>query len=201
MYGKELEQDKYIVVQGILDDSVYRIAEHYYKIKFNTRHDFFVTIPIIEGEVVKPYAVKDYSDMFTESLLAELTPTMQEIVGKDLVPTYSYIRLYENGNYLVEHDDRDSCEYSVTLPMVTDGTPWEIYMGDTPVNLEIGQAVIYKGCEIVHRRNPYEGNMQIQAHLHWVENTERNKEFFLDGRSSLGLTVERFEKRKNINYA
>ena len=76
-----------------------------------------------------PGAYASYADWVMETLLMYMIPIMKEKTGLELLPTYSYTRLYEKGNILERHKDRDSCEISTTLhlggdewPMFIDGT-------------------------------------------------------------------------------
>jgi hypothetical protein len=50
-----------------------------------------------------------------ETLLVKTLPVMKERTGLDLIPTYSYARVYEKGSILKRHKDRPSCEISTTL--------------------------------------------------------------------------------------
>jgi hypothetical protein len=57
-----------------------------------------------------------YADHVMETLLVnEDVPVMKERTGLDLIPTYSYARVYEKGAILKRHKDRPSCEISTTL--------------------------------------------------------------------------------------
>lgn len=96
------------------------------------------------------------------------TEKVLSISHKQLVPTYCYTRIYYQGSELLPHIDRDACEYSITLHL-QGSDPWEIYMGDTAVQLESGDAVLYKGCEIVHYRKPFQGEWYVQCFLHYVD--------------------------------
>ena len=62
-----------------------------------------------------PGAYSKYGDWAMETLLQYVRPVMMERTGLDLVPTYSYARIYEKGNILWRHKDRPSCEISTTL--------------------------------------------------------------------------------------
>ena len=112
-----------------------------------------------------------------EMLLEKLTPKVSEITGKTLLPTYSYGRSYKPGAFLGVHSDRDVCEYSMTLCLGRDGTPWPIYMakdasnrGSAPgFDLDTGEALIYKGIDMLHWREEFEGEWQAQIFLHWVD--------------------------------
>ena len=56
----------------------------------------------IEDEQV-PGCYAKYGDWVMETLLQYMRPIMKEKTGLDLVPTYSYTRLYEKGNKLRRH--------------------------------------------------------------------------------------------------
>jgi len=106
-------------------------------------------------------------------------------------PTYSFCRFYETGQWLEKHTDRPSCQYSITLPLMQyDGTPWSIYLDNNPIDLELGDMLIYKGCEVLHWREKFEGKYQVQAHLHYVDsNHPAYMPYVKDGRPSYGLPV------------
>jgi hypothetical protein len=133
-----------------------------------------------------PGAYSKYADWVMETLLVYMIPIMKAKTGLELVPTYSYTRLYEKGNILRRHKDRPSCEISTTLHL--GGDEWPIFLdpsGQTfvideykqihkpgapkgvKVNLKIGDMLIYSGCELEHWREPFEGNICSQVFLHY----------------------------------
>lgn len=85
---------------------------------------------------------------------------IEEILKMDLYPTYYYDRFYFTGQQLKRHSDRPSCEVSVTLQISTNAKkPWPIWFEkpdgtESFVNMKNGDAVIYKGCEREHWREP-----------------------------------------------
>lgn len=188
-----LENEKYFVVRDVLSPEILELAYNYYSIKFFIQKDYRVSVGkyvVDPPDTVQPYSVMDYADAFTESLLMFLLPKMKEITDiKSLEPTYSYIRFYETGQWLNEHIDRPSCQYSVSLPMMAyDDTPWTIYVNKKPVDLKLGDLVVYKGCEAKHSREPFNGKYQVQAHLHYVDGAEpAYRPYIQDGRPSIGM--------------
>ena len=121
-----------------------------------------------------------------ETLLMKVLPVMKEKTGLNLVPTYSYARVYEHGAELKRHKDRPSCEISTTLNL--GGDPWAIYLDPTGANnvideyknihkpgapegvkidLNPGDMLIYSGCELEHWRKPFEGKLCGQVFLHY----------------------------------
>jgi hypothetical protein len=156
-----------------------------------------------------PGAYSKYGDWVMETLLQYMRPIMKAKTGMDLVPTYSYTRLYEKGNILHRHKDRPSCEVSTTLHL--GGDPWPIFMDGTGadnivsgseittvvkpgapkgtrIDLKIGDMLIYSGCELEHWREPFQGNVCSQVFLHYNHaNGPFAKTNLYDKRPMLGI--------------
>jgi hypothetical protein len=128
-----------------------------------------------------------------DSLLEQLTPNIEAATGKKLLPTYAYARWYAPGDELKIHQDRPSCEISATITLGFEGEQWPIYMGYDQekqncrqVNMNVGDAVIYKGCELFHWREKYtEGQWQAQVFVHYVDQEGPNAEWKYDKREKL----------------
>ena len=133
-----------------------------------------------------PNTYSHYADPVMETLLMKVLPVMKEETGLELVPTYSYARLYKKGDILKRHKDRPSCEISTTLNL--GGDPWSIFMEGVEVLLNVGDMLVYSGCELEHWREPFQGNVCGQVFLHYnhVNGPFANKNKF-DGRPMLGL--------------
>ena len=138
-----------------------------------------------------PGVYAEYSDMVMETLLVKVLPILEKETDLKLMPTYSYMRVYEKGSVLERHTDRFSCEVSTTLNL--GGDMWSIYLKDTEekvieVKLEPGDMLIYSGCELEHWRDKFEGNQCVQVFLHYNDMSnlewENNK---YDDRPHLGL--------------
>ena len=132
-----------------------------------------------------------------DKLLEDLTPHFEQASGLKLFPTYSYARLYNSQDEELKlHRDRPACEISATLTLDFEGDVWPIYMGAnedksnaTEVKMNIGDAVLYRGCDIYHWREPYkEGKWQAQVFLHYVDQNGPHAEWKYDKRESLGLS-------------
>jgi hypothetical protein len=146
-----------------------------------------------------------------DSLLEQLLPTFEQGSNKKLYPTYSYARIYAPGEELVPHLDRPSCEISVSLTLGFEGGVWPIYMADrdetktqekrsggmardeefwvkniSRVDMEVGDAVLYRGEEKIHWREKYkEGQWQAQVFLHYVDANGPHAAWKYDKRSKL----------------
>lgn len=143
------------------------------------------------------YSFVTYSHHVTEALLLTVQPFVEKFTGFKLFPTYSYSRIYWKNSVLRKHTDRPSCQYSATLCIDNDPQPWEIFMGGTPVRLNPGDLVCYKGCEIEHWREPYTGNQQIQVFLHYVDQEDIYCNYKFDQRPLLGLVKDNHGKVDN----
>ena len=141
-----------------------------------------------------PDTYSHYGDVVMETLLQKLKPLMEKETKLKLNETYSYARIYKKGDELKRHKDRYSCEVSTTLHL--GGDQWSIFLepsGEegktgTEVKLEVGDMLIYSGCELEHWREPFFGENCGQVFLHYNDATkETAKENKFDGRPILGL--------------
>ena len=133
-----------------------------------------------------PNTFSCYSDFFMETLMMKVLPIMQQRTDMNLIPCYTYTRIYKKGDILKRHSDRPSCEISTTLHL--GGDPLTIFLDPTgqktvideykqihkpnapkgiPVDLEVGDMLVYSGCELEHWREPFEGDNCAQVFLHY----------------------------------
>ena len=144
-----------------------------------------------DPQVLNSYS--HYGDMVMETLLMKVLPIMKENTNLNLIPTYSYARIYKKGDELKRHKDRPSCEISTTLNL--GGNIWPIYIDvtqgkgnkGTKVNLECGDMLIYKGELLEHWREPFDKELCVQVFLHY--NNINNKDYInniFDSRPLLG---------------
>jgi len=144
-----------------------------------------------------PNTYSHYGDVAMETLLVKLQPIMSKITALDLIPCYSYARIYKKGDELKRHKDRPSCEISTTLNL--GGDSWPIFLEPSgeegkpgeQVNLEPGDMLIYKGNLVEHWRLPFEGSDCCQVFLHYNnKNGEFSTSNINDFRPMLGLPGE-----------
>ena len=131
-----------------------------------------------------PNTYSHYADPVMETLLMKVLPVMKQETGLE-----------------------PSCEISTTLNL--GGTPWPIFIDGTgadnvideyknihkpnapegtKVLLEVGDMLVYSGCELEHWREPLEGETCGQVFLHYnhVNGPFADKNKF-DGRPLLGV--------------
>lgn len=151
---------------------------------------------VAEGKTTRdpqcPLSEAVHGAVIFDSLLEQLLPNFELASGKKLYPTYAYARLYAPGEELKIHTDRPACEISATLTLGFEGDPWPIYMGDegganaSKIMMEVGDAVLYRGCDKHHWREPYkEGKWQAQVFLHYVDVNGPHAEWKYDKRPKL----------------
>ena len=137
-----------------------------------------------DKQVPNTYSI--YGDTFMETLMMKVLPIMQQRTDMNLIPCYTYTRIYKKGDILKRHSDRPSCEISTTLHL--GGDPWTIFLDPTgqktvvdeekqihkpnapkgiSIDLEIGDMLVYSGCELEHWREPFEGELCAQVFLHY----------------------------------
>ena len=134
-----------------------------------------------------------------------LTPMVSSLVGRELLPTYDYFRVYREGDLCRVHSDRQACEHSLSLTLdYSDGEPWNLEVGtdrmDAPsarveddwgeepfasVPMQVGDGVLYQGVHHRHGRSVANPNAwSAHLFLHWVDRDGPYREFAFDGRAS-----------------
>lgn len=135
---------------------------------------------------------ESYADPLAEVMLIEYKNAVEQHTGFLLHPTYSYCRVYQGGDKLSPHIDRPSCEISVSINIACtkDCWPFWIQYKEKPpaqINLNSGDAVIYKGCEASHWREELEkGVINVQIMLHYVAQNGPNAACKFDMRDRIG---------------
>ena len=122
-----------------------------------------------------------------------LTPIVREITGRDLLPTYDYLRIYREGDICRVHYDRPSCEHSLSLTLdYSDGVDWPLEVGTehsepsarveedfgdetfASIAMKVGDAVLYRGVNHRHGRTmPNPNGWSAHLFLHWVDREGR----------------------------
>jgi hypothetical protein len=119
-----------------------------------------------------------------------LTPRVAQIAGCELMPSYAYFRIYQQGDVCRVHSDREACEHSLSLTVeLGENIPWALSVEkrrlDQPVAsadpdfggeafsslpMSAGDAVLYRGVNHRHGRlEPNPNSWSAHLFLHWVE--------------------------------
>jgi len=127
-----------------------------------------------------------YPALFNNLFTPELISQCEDVFGVQLYPTYSYARIYTEGDRLKPHSDRPSCEYSFTINLYNSDEPWAINMKSYIIDrhesilLTPGDACFYKGMENLHWRDPLESGEVYQAFFHFVDKNGRFSNYKYD---------------------
>lgn len=133
-----------------------------------------------------------YADALMESVLLHLQPILEHTTGLTLLPTYSYLRIYETGATLAKHTDRHSCEISASLTIGYDAPePWPLWLESNQqprsITLQAGDMLLYQGRELPHWREQFTGRHWIQAFFHYVDAAGPLASYKFDGRTAIGV--------------
>ena len=194
------QRDGYQVLRGVLPVSMCRFVSNYYMLlvanSFMSYND---------GQVERGYAA--YGVPMSETLLEMMRPAVARVAGHNLYPTYSYSRVYLNGAVLERHTDRPACEIScsVTIDYKSD-QPWPFCLEDLngathEVAMEPGDALVYRGQDVPHWRNAFEGESQLQIFLHYVRQDGPHADLKFDRRPRLGAPEIEQSRRSHGNVA
>ena len=209
------KKNKYQVIRNAISKELANLAYTYLQISAEAdhwminnqmTHDKNPLVGNFKDKQV-PGSYAKYADRLMETLLIKVIPIMKDKTNLNLIPTYSYTRLYRKGNILKRHKDRPSCEISTTLNL--GGDNWDIFLDPTGTNnvvdeyknihkpnapkgikisLKPGDMLIYSGCELEHWREPFQGNLCGQVFLHYNHaNGPYAKTNLYDKRPMLGI--------------
>jgi len=145
---------------------------------------------VFSGDKQVPNAPCAYGDSAFDGLLEYLRPRIEEHSGLRLSPTCSFLRLYRHGDVLKRHRDRPACEVSVSLNIgQVPSNAWPLYVegnaGPYAALLSPGDGLLYRGIDLFHWREPFQGNQLIQVFLHYVDRDGPHVDQKFDGRITL----------------
>lgn len=180
----EFDKKGYTIVRGFLDPVSIATMSRYMEYRAKQ----------VDEDYVDPTSrFSFYADPLAETILYNSREDIERVCGRKLHPTYSYSRVYVRGDELKKHVDRPSCEISVTVNVaINSDKPWPIWCRykDSPVEclLEPGDAVVYKGCEVEHWREPLRhADINAQFMLHYVDANGPYSSYRWDNRPALGM--------------
>ncbi len=153
--------------------------------------------PLLKKPSIEIYGY-NYKPMIT--FLWGLTPTMIELTGRELLPTYNYFRIYREGDVCRVHSDRASCEHSLSLTLAySDDRVWGFDIATEPleapramgddfgedacasIGMKPGDGVLYRGITHRHGRvQPNPNRWSAHMFLHWVDRDGRHKDCAFD---------------------
>jgi hypothetical protein len=226
--AKYFEEHGWVKIDNFIDRNMANLMYHHVQLetarlnyldeslgKGNYDEDYFGTFTDEQA----PGDFSKYGEPIFDSLLSISTEQMCTLTGKELLPTYSYHRLYTTGTELKRHKDRPSCEISTTLCLGYDVSnvdaskypnwDWPMFVKEAdgkeiPIHMKPGDMIIYRGCDVEHWREPFWGKNHAQVFLHY---NEKQGQYNIpnDGRPVLGLPAsfrdkKALEKNEAMSY-
>ena len=199
--GEQYRTDGYVLMAGLLPVEVttaiyQRLSKDLDLARNGGRY-------AVQGTLLSKPAIEVYSHLYAPlaTLLWGLTPIASETAGKRLLPTYSYFRIYQQGDICRVHGDRPACEHSMSLTLLlAEQKPWSLsvererregpirgveadYGGEDYAELpmQAGDAVMYQGVNHRHARlQPNPNSWSAHIFLHWVDAEGPFKEHAFD---------------------
>jgi hypothetical protein len=159
-----------------------------------------IELGVLTRNVYELYS-NDFPPMKT--FLWGLTPIMEQIAGRRLIPTYDYFRLYRQGDLCRVHRDREACEHSLSLTLAySDDAVWPLELGRegakgpedviaedfgpeavSALTMNVGDAVAYRGVDHRHGRTmPNPNAWSAHLFLHWVDPEGPHADQAFDGK-------------------
>lgn len=183
---RRFETNRYVALRSLIDEDL--AAMLYGHIQRRAEAD---NIPQSKSQGLD-VSLEDFADSLMEYVLKGVQPRVEELCGLKLYPTYSFFRLYRQGSTLRHHRDRPSCEISVSVNLGPKlESPWPLWItgpqGTKAVELDPGDALLYRGVECEHWRNRFEGEELAQVFLHYVDQDGPYRDHKFDQRPALGM--------------
>lgn len=160
----EIIQNNYLYVpEFIAQDTANALAKEFKEHckKFN-----------LPGDPQVPNSQVEYNFLPFLRLLVSKVPQVGELLGEEVLPTYTYARVYKENAVLTRHRDRPACEVSFTINLSKD-CDWPILFqrpdgSEASIELNPGDAVLYLGCQADHWRETFIGKEYTQVFMHYV---------------------------------
>lgn len=186
---KTFDRDGFFIIRNLCNPEklVCSVPEKKGRFDYDSNNEnMFEYFPVenqVNGSVAR-YWYPKYKEIHTQIRLI-----LEKEIGRSLYNTYYYDRFYFPGQELKIHTDRDACEISITLHIGTNlnkaNKNWPIWIKtpdtyndqnkkeilklgeDKKIILNAGDAMVYKGCERPHWREPMPGLNQKRKNLYY----------------------------------
>jgi hypothetical protein len=169
--GPQFQQNGYAAVGQLIHPFHIAALRRYYRHQVRTGK-----LKLGDGQSPRRYIA--YNDPVARFFHQQLTTAVSAFAGEPVKPSYVYLAAYQAGAVLEKHTDREQCEFSVTLcldyaPEPRNATPWPLHLhnklGKVTVFQAIGDALLYRGCQIQHSRDALpEGHTSTSIFFHYV---------------------------------
>ena len=156
-------KNKYVHVQNVIDKKLALTAALYCLLNEEKNE-----------EKNKKHGIENYGDALMESILQIIQPTVEEHIGKELIPFYGHYTVYRNTQKVLEQKERRGSDISVSLCLGYDYRDdidvWTFSVNGIPIQLRQKDIVIYSSDLKISRPNfdNYEDYFQVDAFLNYT---------------------------------
>jgi hypothetical protein len=169
---RTMAEEGFAVVRGIIPPLQIAALRKYFR---SLRQEGYMGLDPSEAVKERYFIHNDEPTGFFHRQTANL---IRSVTQEAIFPSYSFVSSYGNGAFLKKHVDRPQCKWNASL--LIDANPetpvedsWPIFLqsGEKPskVNLNMGDAVIYRGTDVPHWRDVMpEGQTQTLLLFHFV---------------------------------
>jgi hypothetical protein len=184
----DFERRGYARVHGLMPREVLDIAFRYFL--------SYVAVPGYYDGDIRFRALDRYADALGEAMIPTVQARLESVIGRALLPTSSFVRIYTTESILKKHVDRNACEYSATMTVGYRNAEglWPIFVEseneNIAVELDVGDAMVYKGMAIPHWREALPRGIWCQLFFHFVAADGPFSTHVYDGREHLGPKLE-----------
>jgi hypothetical protein len=166
----QLAEDRHTKLRSVLPPGQIRALAGYYQQLIDSG-DW----ELGDGQVARRYGW--HNEPMARFFHHQLTGLVSGLAQAPVKPTYSYSSAYQAGAALKAHVDREQCDYTMSLLIDQspefEQHPWPLWFsaphGHQSVTLGLGDAALFRGCELPHWReaSPYPGR-QTMLLFHYV---------------------------------
>ena len=167
----QFQSQGYAPVGGLIHSFHIAALRRYYRHQLRTGNLYL-------GDDQSPLRYIAYNDPVARFFQRQLAPAFSALAGEPLKASYVYLASYQPGAILQKHTDREQCDFSITLcldysPEPRNATPWPLQLhkksGTLKVFQAIGDALLYRGCQLPHSRDPLpDGHTSTSIFFHYV---------------------------------
>ncbi|QUL38313.1 hypothetical protein [Erythrobacter sp. JK5] len=162
-------EDGYQLVEGLLDQDKLALASA------AMDHSSASGLTKLRTDPAVGHAEDEYSPRIGDMLLAHCQPAIEAVVGRALIGSYAYWRIYREGGVMQRHRDRAASEVAVSIGIGTEpGTPdWPLRIQDLhgkemAIVIPPGAGLVYQGHAIEHWRDRLDTGAQRQLFIFYV---------------------------------
>lgn len=135
-----------------------------------------------------------YSDFLIETVLNNSCDSIKQIVGLNLVPSYSYSGIYTKGDEIFNHKNKPSEQFEGFLFLGSENDKDKIFLSKNDdcsdfieEELQPGDLFLFDGLKYWHWMEPLANSSSIRSFLYFVEDNKENENLIYDGRPYLGF--------------